>query len=111
MGMDEVPAPAQYQVQPAFETVYEPNKATVERIRAERAAAELAGEPLPAGYELTDAEMDAVTYQVYMAVKIGGVLLPGGLVKQAKIRGQEISRMPKIELLGRIEQQFAGAKG
>jgi len=111
MGLDEVPQPAQYRVQPSFEVTYEPNKETIERIRAERAAAELAGEPLPSGYDLTDAEMDAVTYQVFLAIRPGGVVMAGGLIPQAKIRGPEISRIPKLELLGRIEQAFASMKG
>ena len=107
MGMDEGPTPVAYKILAGLEVVFEPNANTITRLRAEQAERVAVGDLSPVHIDLTDEELDCVTYQVYLAIRPGGVVLAGGLIPQAQIRGPEISRVPKTYLMPRIEAAFA----
>lgn len=111
MGMDETPAAPDYQIGFAFQVTFEPNKETIARLRAEQEVRVAAGETHPQTIHLEDSELDCVVYGTYLGQRVGGVMLAGGMIPQATIRGPEISRIPKLELFGRIDQAFSGAKG
>jgi hypothetical protein len=111
MGMDDVPRGEEFDVGCGFETTFEPNAETFARLRAEHAARVAAGDMEARQINLTDAEMDCVVYAVFLAQRKGGVMLAGGMIPQARIRGPEVARIPKVELFGRIDQAFSGMKG
>lgn len=111
MGIDEVPRAAEYAIGFGQEVTFEPNAATTVRLRAEQEARTAAGEEHPTQIRLEDSEIDCVIYGVYLVQRKGGVMLAGGMIPQAKIRGVELSRIPKTELFGRADQAFAGVKG
>jgi len=106
MGLDEVPSAA-FEFAAGIEVVFEPNQATIEKLKAERDARIAAGNTEGFTVDLTDDQMDAVIYMNFLGKRQGGVVLPGGLVPQSKVRVTEIGRIPKVELLQRTEAAFA----
>lgn len=111
MGVGDIPVATEYEIGYGFKVVFEPNADTLFRLRNEQAARQAAGDTGPVDIHLTDAELDCVVHEVWLAKRAGNVLLAGGLVPQAAVLGKEISRMPKVELMARVDQAFANAKG